>query len=313
MYFRHRVIYDLFMTARDRRDFDVLLDSQAAALERPVATQPYSTFTDLILEDGQIKLSPKARKGVTITPAKGMLEEFVELADADEQKFLEYARRWGFLELCREHWEPASHTHDCEPFVPFRTHVFGTTDKAAREHREKLLAAGEPVSEWRRFARFARALLNVAGRLYEGEMGRDEDWDTLHFDEAGFLGVIYATERRKAKKFPDLDFERTLIAGGVNHWLVAGGVQPKVSWRTSRPVITFECPKPYGKMFANLAIQLMMAVSQADAVAICSACGQSYMPRRRPKTGQRRYCLSCKGVARRDASADYRRRKRGAA
>ncbi|MCA1849718.1 MAG: hypothetical protein LC672_01365, partial [Acidobacteria bacterium] len=164
----------------------------------------------------------------------------------------------------------------------------------------------------RRFARFAQALLNIAGRLHEGEIGSDEDWDALHFDEVGFLGWNYAKDRYKDKKFPDLDRERTLVADGVNHWLAGGGVQPKVSWKGLRPVITFECPRPYGKLFANLAIQLMMAVSQADAVAICSACGQSYMPRRRPKTGQRRYCPNCKGVARRDASADYRRRKRAA-
>jgi hypothetical protein len=69
-----------------------------------------------------------------------------------------------------------------------------------------------------------------------------------------------------------------------NFWLEGGGVQPKVSWKASRPIVTFECPKPYGKLFANLAIQLLMAVSQVDSVAICSACGQSYMPERRPKT-----------------------------
>ena len=298
------------MSAKTKREFDVLLDIERGTLERPVATQPYHTFTDLVLEDGQIKLSPQARKSVTITPAKGMLEEFIQLADADEQNILKYARRWGFLELCREHWEPASHIHDCEPFVPFRTVVFGTTTAVATEHRAKLLASGEPVSEWRRFARFGRALLNIAGNLYEGKIGSDEDWDTLHFDEAGFIGWNYAKDRYKDKKFPDLDRERTLVASGVNYWLTGGGVQPNVSWRGLRPVITFECRRPYGKLFANLAIQLMMAVSQADALAICSACGQSYMPLRRPKTGQRRYCSNCKPVSRRDASADYRRRKR---
>lgn len=288
----------------------MLLNSDQATLERPVATQPYRTFTDLRLEDGQIKLSPDARHSVTITPAKGMLEEFIELAEADEHKFLPYARRWGLLELCREHYAPTSHNYNCEPLIPLRTVVFGTTEIAAKEHRELLLSAGEPVSAWRDYSRFARALLDIAAKLHQGELGRDEDWDTLHFDEAGFLGWDYVAERRRSKNFSNLDRERNLIAEGVNHWLVSGGVQPKMSWRESRPIITFECPKPYGKLFANLAIQLMMAVSQAGALVICSACGQSYMPQRRPKTDQRRYCPNCKGVAQRDASADYRRRKR---
>ena len=69
-----------------------MLDIERAALERPVATEPYHTFTDLILEEGQIKLSPQARNSVAITPAKGMLEEFVKLADEDEQNILKYAR-----------------------------------------------------------------------------------------------------------------------------------------------------------------------------------------------------------------------------
>jgi hypothetical protein len=92
--------------------------------------------------------------------------------------------------------------------------------------------------------------------------------------------------------FSDIDFEKSLIADGVNSWLTSGGVQPKLSWNASRPIISFVCPKPYGKLYANLAIQLMMAVSQVDAVAVCSACGQSYMPKRRPKSNQRRYCLN---------------------
>jgi hypothetical protein len=309
LYFCHRFIYDLLMTI-NRRGFDGLLTRDAATLERPVAIQPYHSFNKFRIEDGKIKISREAKRTVLITPSKGMLEEFVALADADENKYLEYACKWGILELCKEHFSPTSHNYNCEPIIPFRTIVLGPTEKAAKEHYEKILSEGEPISAWRDYARFAKAILNIAARLHEGEIGSDEDWDTLHFDEAGFLGLDYAAERRKSKKFPDLYREKSMIANGVNtYWLGSGGVQPRVSWKASRPIITFECPKPYGKLFANLAIQLMMAVSQVDAVAICSACGQSYMPKRRPKNNQRRYCPTCKKVAQRDASADYRRRK----
>lgn len=297
------------MTARDIRDFDALLTKDAAALERPVTVQPYHSLNKFRLEGGEIKISPQAKKSVLITPSRGMLEEFVALADAAGHKYLEYACRWGLLELCKEHHEPTNHNYNCEPLVPSRMVVFGPTDKAAQEHRETLLSTGEPICAWRRHARFARALLNIAARLHEGEPGSDEDWETLHFDEAGFLGWNHP-ERRRRDKSLDIDYEKTLIADGVNtYWLGSGGVQPRIYWEGSRPTITFECPKPYGKLYANLAIQLMMAISQLDSMAICSACGQSYMPRRRPKNNQRRYCPNCKKVAWRDASADYRRRK----
>lgn len=306
LYCCRQVIYDLFMTNRNRRDFDPLL-TDAANLERPVAIQSYSSFNKFRIDDGKIKISRDA-KGQVITPSKGMLEEFIALAEADEDRFMKYASSWGLLELCKEHRMATSHNQNCEPIVPFRTVVFGTTDKAAKEHRKKLLSEGEPIVAWRRYAQFARAILNIAARLHQGEIGSDEDWKTLH-GRAGFLGWDYARERRKSKNFPDLEWEKSLLASGVNFWLGCGGVQPKVSWKASRPIVTFECPKAYGKLFANLAIQLMMAVSQVDSVAICSACGQSYMPKRRPKNNQRRYCPNCKKVARRDASADYRRRK----
>lgn len=298
------------MTSRSVRGFDGLLTKEAAALERPIVIEPYHAFNKFRLEDGKIKISPEVKTSELVTPSRGMLEEFVSLADADENKFLEYACRWGLLELCKEHFMPTNHNYTCEPIVPFRMVVFGVTDKPAREHREKLLSEGEPISAWRDYARFAKAILNIAAKLHEGEIGSDEDWDTLHFDEAGFLGWNYASERRKAKKFPDLDFERSLIATGVNdYWLGISGVQPRFAWETSRPIISFACPKPYGKLFANLAIQLMMAVTQLDSLAICSACGESYKPKRRPKNNQRRYCPNCKKVAQRDASAAYRRRK----
>jgi len=244
-----------------------------------------------------------------ITPSKGMLEEFVALAEADEGKYLEYAYRWGLLDLCKEHRKATNHNYNCEPMVPHRMVVMGPTDRAFKEHRKKLLSEGEPISAWRRYARFAKALLNIAAKLHEGKLGSDEDWRTLHFDRAGFLGWNHV-EKRKEANFSDIDFEKSLVVDGVNtYWLGSGGVQPRIYWKASRPTITFECPKPYGKLFANLAIQLMMAVSQLDSVAICSACGQSYEPKRRPKSNQRRYCPDCKKVAWRAASAAYRRRK----
>lgn len=301
------------MTTKAARAFDSLLTLEGTSLERPVAVEAYHSLNQFRLEDGKLKIHPDAKRSVLITPSSGMLEEFVALADAEDDKYLQYASKWGLLELCKEHCEPVNHNQNCEPLVPFRLVVFGTTDRPAKEHREMLLSVGEPIFAWRTRARFARALLNIAARLHEDQVGSDEDWETLHFDEAGFLGWNHA-ERRKETNFSDIAYERSLIADGVNtYWLQVGGVQPRIYWRTSRPTTAFECPKPYGKLFANLAIQLMMAISQLDSLAICSACGQSYMPKRRPKANQRRYCPECKSVAKRDASADYRKRKKGKA
>jgi hypothetical protein len=89
------------MTNRPARAFDGLLTRDTAALERPVAVQSYHSFNKFRIEDGKIKISPKAERSVLITPSQGMLEEFVALADADADKYLEYACRWGLLDLCQ--------------------------------------------------------------------------------------------------------------------------------------------------------------------------------------------------------------------
>jgi len=176
------------MTIKAPRAFDSLLTADSASLERPVAIEAYNSLNQFRLEDGKLKIHPDARRSALITPSTGMLEEFVALADADEDKYLQYASKWGLLELCKEHYEPTNHNQNCEPIVPSRMVVLGTTDIPAKEHRQMLLSVGEPVSAWRTQARFAKSLLNVAARLHQGELGSEQDWQTLHFDDSGFLG-----------------------------------------------------------------------------------------------------------------------------
>lgn len=64
-------------------------------------------------------------------------------------------------------------------------------------------------------------------------------------------------------------------------------------------------------LFGVLTVQLMSAAT-GSALALCSACGNFFVPRRRqPAFGKRRYCGACgRAAALRDAKADYRERQR---
>lgn len=58
-------------------------------------------------------------------------------------------------------------------------------------------------------------------------------------------------------------------------------------------------------------LSLLRARETANGMALCSACGQAYVPRRKPRAQGRHYCGACgHAAALRDAKADYRARRR---
>jgi hypothetical protein len=63
-------------------------------------------------------------------------------------------------------------------------------------------------------------------------------------------------------------------------------------------------------LFGALLVQMMAAVT-STGFATCSACGKAYVPRRRPRTGERHYCSECgRAAAVRDAKINYRNNRR---
>jgi hypothetical protein len=91
----------------------------------------------------------------------------------------------------------------------------------------------------------------------------------------------------------------------------ACGVHAIVQWLKDelRPVITF---RGVG-LFGALAVQLALSVAGVNGWSICDACHRQYIPmQRRPKTGQRNFCMECRqeGVSKQYALRDYRERQR---
>lgn len=228
-------------------------------------------------------------------PQARMLPQFLALAETNvtDEKIVAFARKWGVLYLCKEHWTPASHNPFCEPF-----------------QRERL-------SEWRFLARQMKAALEIAVRLdRDGQLGRHEDWRVLD-------GEDYCGEFNPGRPLPHreagwratrenllkaLSYEKSDIGRHIDGWLAIGGVRPRTAWYGDQLSITLE-GSPQGKLMGALAIQLMHEVGRCTFL-FCRNCRKAFMP----KTRQARYCPACQeaGVPQQRAT-DRRNRKRSKA
>lgn len=273
----------------------------------------------------------------------GMLDGFLRLADASADRIAQYAEHWGPLLVCDDHMLPVSHVgtsvgdpgavlrHRCQPFV------FGE-DPAA------------PASTWRFWSAQARAILRIAIRLYGNEPGQAADWQTIMRDGLDRwrltiweleglpaksiypFGTTYRVDdeppygeellRGTRTPFADLladscdrkrvadvvQSEREDLAEAVFRWVQLGNVRPVISWEMDQPQVTMAG----GGLFAAVGVQLMLRVAKTEGLALCSSCGEPYVPRRRPTEGRRRYCDGCRdsSAPMKDAVADYRRREK---
>jgi len=224
---------------------------------------------------------------------RGMLDAFVRIRDGDEA--LRFAQRYGVLGIC-EHGLPAS--HNPPPFFPGLGHKQtwcyprGLTGGLARE----------PVERWLRFARQANSLSRIAAAAHRNEAINPDDWRIVFED---FEDMTAAPE--------NLDAARANLTMLLDQWwLPLGNVRPSFSWLDG-PEPAFRL-RSGGYAFGVLAVQLMMAVGNAHALALCSGCGNVYMRQgRKPQAGRRNYCPECldRGVPARDRQRDSRARRGG--
>lgn len=195
-----------------------------------------------------------------------LLGNFIRLHDADDDRILKFARKWGMLYLC-EHGLPARHTGDvCLPLGKW----IGLN---GRNH--------EPIEGWRIYSRKAHELLNEAAKLYEEIRNRNIDHDLLN---------------RQGR-----------VAKDIQLWLDQAGTNVEFFWAENKQRVKLGTHS----LFGALSVQLMALVSKTRGLAICSNCGEIYIPSRSPRTDQRNYCdkEECRNLAAwRDAKRHERRK-----
>jgi hypothetical protein len=216
-------------------------------------------------------------------PAPNLLWEFVRLSDPDRapEDVRSFAEKWGVLRLCR-HGLPRAHP-------PMPTAPRGTLfceDVAGDE-----FSGREEVIQWLAWTSRFRVVVSLFAAVRKQEAGQPDDWRLLRPDSPPPASVDDASR---------------LLSAEVQKILYVGLVLPIVD--VARPRITIRGPG----LFGMLAVQLLLLVAGTKALPFCASCRLPYAPERRPTHNRRNYCPDCRGHGwpQRDASYDYRQRKR---
>lgn len=303
----HEIQYDETMTIeRSAADeLEALAQAETGALGRPMASNRWRIPPDIDLEVERLVWTDRLMPIREARPTEGMLERFVALSGAAPERVVTYARRWGVLGICR-HSLPMTHNPPPIPRKPGGVPMTWCYPLGWREG-----ALWEPIAAWRRYAAQMRALLNIGARVQDGKPGRAEDWQVLypHPEELVAAPAVVRPGTFGPWWGHDAEADRAGVAYQLKEWLSMARVELEPAWdEPNRLVLRLAV----GGLFGALIVQLMLAITRTDGLAICSACGVAYIPKRRPAANRRRYCTACRrrGAAVRDSSADYRRRIR---
>lgn len=280
------------MSIPDDFDWVDLNFSDVEGVDRRVAGPGWEIPARITAEPGYLVFS--IEPGKKVHPKRGMLTGFVELAEITETPhLLKYAQHWGPLGLCKEHLRPYTHLRSRVCQRDYVAPLGGYEDGTIEAVLEPPIEFREPVSAWINHAQRARAILNMCARIGTGERPRKEDLE--------MLGLPGAPPR--SGKIAD-EF--------LNRWLDGCQVQPICQFHTQQQRLRIDL-KAWPPLFGALGIQMIFAASRTEGFAICSACGRSFLPSRRPNPNRRTYCEQCRNRARwRDADRDRRRRKTAA-
>lgn len=294
--------------------------TEDGALHRPFGSSEIPLPSEIRVDDG--RLIWRSGPGTKWTrPREGLLERFVDLAITEnpDKAVAAYAKRWGVLEIC-EHGLPRTHKPGHPQTMP--SDVSGTTKyeqpemgclplRYGKAARQLFPEYWEPLLAWQNVSRRARAILNIAAHLRLGKHGALADWHVILGGNETLES--WTTHGQFAKWDADdergwgsrIRYERWELSRRLNDWLEIGDVRPEMVWEPAAgPTLRIALRG----LFGAIAMELVKAVARTEALAICSGCGQSFIPKRKPVEGKRRYCEECRidGVPMRDVMRDRR-------
>jgi transposase-like protein len=261
------------------------------------------------------------RSGFCVEPPDGLLQKFIALRKASDQKICEFASQFGLIQ-----------------------------PNAVSPDRGCTRWGSEPIEPWRKLARRAFAVINLAcAAMRDDDQDRDKDFqssdldeisvepDTIledfeadeGFHETGWPFLLLLPEGGTSLPLmlytrPEVDpnfspaqvrvekheWIKRVVSFEVSEWLRLG----HVGWRLSPTVEGWELQVGFdGCLLGALAIQLATEITRASDIFQCSSCGQLYsrdLSRRRPNAGCNNYCIECRDKHQPVRDADRRRRAR---
>ena len=238
-------------------------------------------------------------------PPDDLLDRFIVLWQKRPKDIIAFAEKWG----------------------PLRIDSCGNAVSA--------VSGSEPIATWQFLSRRAYAVLRIAKALEKGQCGDEEDWAMLstnftHFSDwstspaviklpselFGALGnhLRWESDNRPGKGgFRNaIDYGKSTIAGEVSSWLEKFTVylmlESKPRWQLE---MHFQ-----GRFLPAIALQLALAVANAESLFTCNGCGRPYIrsKQRKPNAGHANFCSECAGCRKpqREAEKRYRENRREA-
>jgi hypothetical protein len=232
-----------------------------------------------------------------------LLIDFIAVSASGDprRRLLAFVRRWGVLELCSRHGLPPAHPPKLgEP-------------RDIRRCEPERSDGDEPTEVYFRYAREAEAVLDIATDLAAGRdaTGTRGDWAVLGIPDPGRETIESLRDTHEVVPLLDdptpvftprglAQFWLRLV---LRDWIELGDVRPEIDLGTGVTIV-------FGGegLFAAIAAQLLLAATRTEGVVICSSCGTTFSPTRRPRAGEARYCSPCRNSGK--AGADSARRHR---
>jgi len=247
------------------------------------------------------------------------LDDFLELNNAEEEKFINFIQKWGILDLCREHARPCSHNpKPDEPFLLKWAASEHCTNWGWYSRTHKCNIDAEPLYSWRFYVEQAYDMLRFSCRIWEDGISDIPD-----------------SFRREYPKIIKPKQAKGLIPLFINTWLMWGNVRLNLDWterecrtpiwlrkslaKSRLPLFPPQHPIPAKLdvsfvspgLFGVLAFQLFLAISRINDIALCSSCGAPYLPERQVAKGRRNFCRQCgHKAAVRMAHKDFKQRNK---
>ena len=239
-----------------------------------------------------------------VSPRKGKcLDAFIRLMDVREDRFpqavLDFARRWGPLEIC-EHRKPQNHRDLADP--PCQSFSTGRGQRT------------EPVEAWRRYSRQLRAILLVAANLHQDRPGDKADWADVERGEPEGISIEDHYYWGPGEIAGNVIHERQTVALALERWFRYGQVGLSPQWLTRRNAKEhwFEIQTAYWRLAGRLAVDLAAALRSPNGLYRCAGCGRPFTPKKRRRARNReKWCESeeCKSEQYRRNSKRYYERK----
>lgn len=332
------------MTAVSRRrsGLDTTILELAGGVLDPVApVVAWRRPASVTVKDGLVRWSRSL--GDEVRPTRSLLTNFINLRNGNETAFAKFTEKWGPLNLCAQHRLPCSHvpervwryvtvtTGDLLDVVDGRE-VSDATDSYNPCRPAGMRVFHEEISDWRRFAAEAVAIIELSASLRLGVPGEADAWEpvasmiqaeghtvtaeSLAMSEALLPDVDGRSNRydrpRRMTKSERCKRQRAFLASAVQRWLDYGDVRlvPDLSAETG----TFAFGA--GTLFGALAVRLaLVAAGVGDQWFICKACRRPFSRASGVRSGEATYCHdpACKRASRAAAQRAFRQRQRAQA